>query len=312
MDNWLLKLKKRRADTAIGLLLTAKVRFFLTSSVLEIFHSFLLSIMQHIDLPDFQRDVIERSRAIPVLVDFWAEWCAPCRVLTPLLEKLAEKNEGRWALVKVNTGEHPDIVSQYKVTGIPNVKLFVDGAVVDEFTGALPEYQLAEWLKRTVPGPYAKEIVSAGNFMLQGEPSRALALLEGVLLKEPGNLEAVFLLARLKLFSSPSEALRLGDMLADEPSYIDFAGTIAVIGRLLLLDLASLQEDPVREAYAAAIEKLKKEAFDGALEGFIGVLREKRQYDEDGPRKVCIAIFRFLGEDHPVSLKHRRSFDRAF
>jgi putative thioredoxin len=268
--------------------------------------------MKPVDPPDFQRDVIERSMEIPVLVDFWAEWCAPCRALAPLLEKLTEKNEGRWALVKLNTGDHPDIASQYKVTSIPNVKLFVDGEILDEFTGALSEYRLSEWLKRTVPGLYEKEIDSAGNFILQGEPSKALALLEGVLHKEPGNLEAVSLLARLKLFSSPSEALRLCGMFADEPAYNDFAGTIAVIGRLLLLDMATLQDDPIRAAYVAAVDKLKKEEFDGALEGFIGVLREKRQYDEDGPRKACIAIFRFLGEDHPVSLKHRRSFDRAF
>lgn len=261
---------------------------------------------------DFQRDVIDRSCAIPVLVDFWAEWCAPCRMLAPVLEKLASANEGRWVLVKVNTEKYQDIAAQYKVRSIPNVKLFVDGEVRDEFSGALSEYQIAEWLKRTVPGPCEKEIDVAVKLMLQGEPSKAKVLLEGVCRKEPGNLRAVSLLARLELFSRPSEALRFSRMLETDPVYIEQAGTIATLGRLLLLEPGSLQDDPVRERYCAAIKKLAREEFDGAIEDFIGVLRENRYFDDDGSRKACIALFRFLGEEHEITLKHRRSFDRAF
>jgi putative thioredoxin len=261
---------------------------------------------------DFQRDVLEKSHEIPVLVDFWAEWCGPCRVLGPVLEKLAGRYLGKWVLVKLNTGEYPDIAEEYGVRSIPNVKLFVDGEVRAEFSGALPEYLLEEWLKKNIPSPYEKEIAAAARFIEICEPSKAKALLEGVLHKEPGNLKAVSLLARIDLFSHPSEALRLGGLLEHEPEYIESAADIATLGRLMLLDPGSLPQSPVREGYMNAIEKLKKEDFDGALEGFIGVLRENRQYDDDGSRKACIAIFRFLGQEHDITVKHRRSFDRAF
>jgi len=97
---------------------------------------------------DFQVEVIEQSHTLPVLVDFWAEWCAPCRMLGPVLEKLAAKYTGSWRLVKINTGEFPELAERYQVRGIPDVKLFVAGEAVDGFSGALSEYQIEQWLKK--------------------------------------------------------------------------------------------------------------------------------------------------------------------
>lgn len=94
---------------------------------------------------DFQKDVIEASKRIPVVVDFWAEWCGPCKMLGPMLEKLASDAGNTWRLVKVNTDEHPQLSSEYGIRGIPAVKMFYNGSVSAEFVGALPEAQVKKW-----------------------------------------------------------------------------------------------------------------------------------------------------------------------
>jgi len=108
---------------------------------------------------DFQCDVLEQSHDMPVLVDFWAEGCAPCSLLAPVLQRLAEKHAGRFSLVKINTEEYPDIATKFQIRSIPTVLLFSAGEVTDSFSGALPEYQIEEWLKKTFPVPMQRRLL---------------------------------------------------------------------------------------------------------------------------------------------------------
>ena len=126
---------------------------------------------------NFDAVVLQGSVATPVLVDFWAPWCAPCRALGPILDKLAAEMAGRFVLAKLDTDRHPDIAGRYGVRGIPDVRLFVDGAIVDGFTGALPERELRAFLDRALPSPVAPLVARARALREAGDAAGALALL---------------------------------------------------------------------------------------------------------------------------------------
>ncbi len=108
------------------------------------------STMNH-EVSNFSTDVVERSHTAPVLVDFWAPWCGPCRALKPTLEKLAAEPGVRWTLVTVNVDEHPELAEQFGIRGIPNVKLFSAGAPIAEFSGSMPEGSVRTWLDQSLP-----------------------------------------------------------------------------------------------------------------------------------------------------------------
>lgn len=264
------------------------------------------------DVSDFDKEVIERSHSIPVLVDFWAEWCGPCKILGPTLERLAAQGDGKWALAKVDTEQLTDIARKYNIQSIPNVKLFVDGVVVNEFVGALPEYQLQRWLETAIPSKHRKQIEQAEAFFGAGNLEAARALLEEVLSLEPANTDARILLARSLVFSDPAQAAALIANM-DEPKHADVLNAIRVVARLHTFahDAGVLPDGEVRQLYNSAIQHLVAGDFDAAAGQFIQVIRENRSYDEDGSRKACLAVFKLLGEEHPVTQKHRRDFSSA-
>ncbi|BBM72223.1 thioredoxin [Rhodothermus marinus] len=264
------------------------------------------------EVTDFQRDVLEASYRMPVLVDFWAPWCGPCQILGPVLERLAQKYAGKWKLVKVNTDEHPELAMQYGVRGIPAVKLFVNGEVVGEFVGALPEYAIEQWLAEVLPDENRAQLEQIEQLLDEGKLAEAEPLLRKLLAADPGNDKARVLLARIRVFDDPDEAERLLENLdIAEAAYLQQIEGIRTIARLLRLkdQPESLPEGPGRDFYRQAIEALARKDFDTAVERLIDVLRKDRYYDDDGARKAGVAIFTLLGARHPVTQRWRRTFD---
>jgi putative thioredoxin len=264
------------------------------------------------DIKDFPAEVVNRSFSVPVLVDFWAEWCAPCKALGPVLERLSVKANGRWILAKVNTEIMQDVAVQYKISSIPNVKLFVDGNIVGEFVGALPEYQIERWLEQVLPSKFRKEVEKAADLLARGGTEEGKNLLEEILKSEPENQQARVLLASALIFSEPEKAIVFVTDISDA-RYLELAESIRVFGRLFLLlsHPDQLPEKQTKQQYLKAIEDLHSQRFESALEKFIDVIRNERYYNDDGSRKACVAIFKFLGEEHETTLKYRRDFGSA-
>ena len=264
------------------------------------------------DISDFEEEVIKRSYQIPVLVDFWAEWCAPCRMLSPVLERLAERSEGKWTLAKVDTEQLTDVAMAYDIQSIPNVKLISQGTVIGEFVGAMPEKMIVEWLTKNLPGENKNRIEAVSMLVQEGRTADAQHLLEDIIREEPENTEAKVLLAKTYLFESPEKALKLIDGI-DDPKVADTTETVKTFTSLFKEGKKPelLPQTGTKAAYLNAVTFVRTQDFDSALRAYIDIIREDRYYNDDGARKACIAIFKYLGDEHPVTMKYRREFSGA-
>lgn len=265
------------------------------------------------DARDFERQVIERSKQVPVLADFWAPWCGPCRTLGPILERLAEQANGRWELVKVNIEENEQLAMALNIASIPAVKLFVNGEVAEEFVGALPEIEIRRFLDKALPSPSAKELDEARQLIAQQKMDAAASVLEPIVKSEPTNPEARVLLAQAWLSANPERIPDLVAPVGPDSEFVDAASALKTLGRLATLPdhPESLAEAKVRDCYLAGAIAIRSGDFAVALEAFIEVLERNKSYDNAGAKEACKAIFQLLGRRHPLAERFLRPFSSA-
>jgi putative thioredoxin len=267
-----------------------------------------------VDERTFQNAVLERSRSAPVVVDFWAPWCGPCRVLGPTLERLASEAQGAFVLAKINVDENPRLAQAFRVQGIPAVKAFRDGRVVDEFTGALPETQVRAWLKRFVPAP-GDQLVEAARALEVSDPAEAAARYRVALGDDPNNEAAQLGLGRVLVAQGQPEGIAtLRQIGAGSSVYPQAQGWLTLAdffaedgtGAAELKQHVETKPTDVEARYHLAASLARGRDYQGAVDQLLAIVERDRAFRDDGARKVLLALFAALGEDPIVAQGRRR------
>jgi putative thioredoxin len=258
---------------------------------------------------NFKKEVIDASFQKPILVDFWAPWCGPCRVLGPTLEALAEEQKDRWALVKINTEEQQQLAAEYGIRSIPNVKLFSQGKVVAEFAGALPKAQVERWLDEHLPNPSAQAL---GSILKDEGPwpdSRLVQPLQAFSLQNPDNKEARLALAKHSLLEDADAALQLVNDIVEGDEWFDQAEDLRAIASLMAFEKSN--GAAAGKHLADARSALLNGQQELAIEKIIDAVMADKNYHGDLPRKAAIALFHLWGPQHELTRSYRRMFDMA-
>lgn len=257
---------------------------------------------------DFDEKVVAASQHVPVIVDFWAPWCQPCRILKPILEKLAGEFGGRFILAKVNSDENQELSSRFGVRGIPAVKAFVGGQPVDEFTGALPEAQVREFIERLIPSPAEPLRMEALALAAAGNLDAARKKLVEAINLDPRNdtsyLDYIALSIEDGAEAALAEARELLDVVADRAR--DRSRVESLQARLRMASAAPQADSAALQAQVAAhpddhaarqqLANALALAHDyrGALENLLEIVRRERQWNEDAARKGMLDLFALL------------------
>lgn len=263
---------------------------------------------------DFDQEVLEYSRQRPVVVDFWAPWCGPCRIIGPILERLAVEAAGAFRLAKVNVDENPNLALRYGVRGIPTVKGFLNGQVVGEFVGALPEARIRAFLSKLAPSPTDLALEKADSLLEMNDWRGAETVYREVLLQRPELAHARLGLAKALLMQGRArEALNL---LRDFPASREYRAAQMMLPLAEALvwaeeHPAGESDDPLEAMYRRALDLLRRGNVEAAMDGLLEIIRRDKHYRDDMPRKILLGIFEVLGQQHPLTKQYRRELSMA-
>jgi len=276
------------------------------------------AFVHHVTEADFQQKVLESSFQQPVLVDFWAEWCAPCQSLMPILTKLAEDYNGGFVLAKVNSDEQQNLAMQYGVRSLPTVKVFKNGQIVDEFMGALPEGEIRTFIDKHIVKESEMLFQQAIEVLQQGQQEQAMGLLNQALQMDPENVTLKINIASILFQSGDSDSAKaLLESLSTQDKQTETAKEL-----IAQMELAErLKDAPDPDELIQRIEKDPKDLqaryqlsdmlsatgrYEEAMEQLLKMMQINANFEEGAARKGLLALFDMLGGDNPLVKAYRR------
>jgi putative thioredoxin len=257
---------------------------------------------------DFEYEVIAYSNQLPVLVDFWAEWCQPCKTLTPILEKIAIDAGGTFRLAKVNVEDNPNLSLRFNVRSIPNVKAFRDGQVVSEFLGLQPEARVIEFIRNLAPSQIDLLLEKGQSLLDSLKWPEASVTFRQFLTKYPNHPAGLLGLLKSELMNGDYPQVKaIIDKFPPSPEY----ARMEIIRPLydVLVKMKADQkftDEPLEAAYLNSIQLTIRGNLPAAMDGMIEILRQDKHYLNDEVRKVLLGLFEVLGSNHPISQQYRQ------
>lgn len=257
---------------------------------------------------NFEYEVISFSKNIPVLVDFWAEWCQPCRVLGPMMEKIVSETAGNLRLAKVNIDENPNLAIQFNVRSIPTVKAFIDGQVVAEFVGVIPEQKIRDFLsKLTPPSPLDLELEKGLNLLMTHSWEKAREILDNVLKQKPesGSARLGCAIAHLGLGDAQAALQHLDEITAGKAlSRKELLYPYAQALRKLKEN--ELPEDTDLDAiFKHSLQMASQGKFAIAMDGLLDILRQDKHYHNKLAHQMVLGILEIMGSEDPQTREYR-------
>ena len=271
----------------------------------------MTTLIKDINTADFATEVIERSKEVPVVVDFWAEWCGPCKTLGPTLERLTTEAGGAVELAKVDVDQNQELAQQFGVQGIPTVIAFKDGVPVNQFTGTLPEPSVREFIESLNPSGLDQAVAQAEQLLDEGRDEEASAILTEVLTADPTHQNAGVTLAGMLIDAEENErAINLLETLTstEEVRALLAAARMDSVGDDEIVALeATVAADPQNHAAVVALAKARGATgeYEKALSSLLAVVEAKVDESDDA-RLAMIELFDLLGSEEPMVSEYRK------
>ena len=270
-----------------------------------------MALSEHIvdvDESTFEQEVLQRSYETPVVVDFWAPWCGPCRVLGPLLERLAIEAGGTFRLAKVNVDENPNLAIRFGVQGIPAVRAFRQGEVTAEFAGAQPESAVRRFLERVAPSEAARAVEGAASLLATRHWPEAEAAFRLILEENEADGRAALGLVRALLMQGRGvDADRLLSRFPPGAEWVAAQKLKPLASLLAKVERAEPagSDDPLEAQLERAARLIARGNLAAAMDGLLDILRQNKAYRKGLPKEILLALFSLLGEGDPLTREYR-------